>query len=1710
MEVDLNKRRFMKYFYQFCFILFTIAGISGHLQAQNFGVQATTQIRPPYSLYLSDYVAPGSNSLSLNLLLTELNRSNYRVKLRLTIEGVGVTITTKSNFLPNPITLQGGVPEILMGTDLAEYFNPNNLEFRGLTLQKYQQGGGLPEGLYRICIEVLDYNVSKVVSGQACATAWMVLNDPPFINMPQDNVKIKAMEPQNVIFQWTPRHTGSPNSAFTTEYKFKIVEIWPEGRNPNDAILSGNPLYETTTTNTALIYSISEPSLVPGRQYAYRIQARDTEGRDLFKNQGYSEVRMFTYGDECKMPLKITAETSNSRRIKITWRPENVHTGYTVRYREEGKKGAEWFEKDTYLNYLDINSLKPQTTYEYQVKGMCGTIKSDYSLQQTITTPETSSNEFSCGASVPGVNLDDTSLKPSLNVGEIISAGDFEVKITKISGNNGIFSGEGQVVVPFMNYAKVKTKFSNIKVNNDSRLIDGKIMITGTTVQVVTDEVREDFSDLLADVDATFNDVDEYLDKVDELEDKVEEFLAEVEELKEEVREVLEQAQQLIAKGKELIKSGDTEEGQALVEQGKKQIDKGLEDAGDIPDYAPASKIEGYDTMFGPLAVKFNETRQPTSTDSEGFSTYEKVSSSFILTMEGTVKKEVTINNAVISYKMNIETKEYKDVNISWLSNDGGVDIGSIQFISANVTGVNLKISSDHTISGDVTLQAYLNEDKQLQKSVILRKGLEGKFSFGFSGGQDFTGFFNFQGVKNINLDLEKDMKVLASFKDGVLNSSGTLSGTIKTNSPVSYTSNAFNVILNSFESGLSLSMNEGLKLNNGKGSVTISGMTGVQGKITLGLTYNNDGLVSQITDTDLSAFGMSLSDLNLKASFDENFDFHELTGSFNAKHEKFNTKLKISDFLVSNGALVNFNASGNITYNDLSLKLIRSSYKDDKLDITASASVAHEAAAGESTSEYASASVLVDGFTIDQQGVVTMGALSGDFDSGEMFGPLRVTFNVPPQTNGPDADGFCGYEDVTASFILKMKNQGGEENEIAVRDAKMSYKKHCETGEFKDVNIQWADSEGISVGDIGIISAKTTAINLDINGEGKISGKIGLEASLTADKKISDILLLHKGVKGDFSFSFTNSDDFSGDFDFSNLSGINIDMIKGTTVIATIQNGMLNSKGVLDGVFNAEREVSYNAKGFKITMKELSLGFQWSTLTNDFSFKDGGNGKIVVSEIKGVEGAFGVKLSYFQKKFTAGVSTEGTDAKAFGMTLKDMALSVEFDNNFNVSVFEGSMKAKHSHFNAAITVREFKVVEGELKTFNANGLVKYKDFKFNIKNAKYANNALVVSASTQLNITSPSASLDVDKFTISPTGEVSIGKIAGDLSVKPLSLTFDAEFNKNEFKGDFSGDVAELIGLSGEVNIGAKDDYNYSYYEIEAKTQVPIGATGLKLTRLGGQIGFNYGLTYKTAGEAPIGAPEKNRNLAGFTLGIGDIANLFEVVGNPVVQLGEEETELNLNGSLTAPVSNPIFRGNLNVNYKLPSHALDGSVGMNISIPSSSGYVFKTENILLNYYAADGKWGVEGSNMTASLFTAVNFVGNVDFNSTMSASGSAITGHVSGMASYEYSTTFNQVIFVGNMEASINLGFNSHIEANLNESGLSGEFGVALNGAGSITITTGFSETTVAASAQCNAMISYYNSIAKIQGELDLAVQSTLWNGEVSFNIEKEIYDAN
>ena len=305
-----------------------------------FPVTSVPQLVSPHSIYLSDYVVPGSDKFTLNIWLNDNNEVDYDVRLTLQIEGEGISLTTAPEFMPTPLTLSAG-GNILYGGDIQEYFNLNNMVVSGIDEQTLKQTGALPPGMYSFCIQAFDYRRQDVVLSQrGCTTVALSKNNPPIPTFPECGSVIAANPQSNLMFQWQ----SMADNTIQSEYTFTLVEV-PNGISPDDALNgSGRTLIapgDAITTTGRFIYDINQLALEPGRTYAYRIQVIDTEGFTTFENDGLSQSCYFFYGmpENGEIVLKRPSDGKKLKTkdeistIRFVWdKPTNAYPNQTFNY----------------------------------------------------------------------------------------------------------------------------------------------------------------------------------------------------------------------------------------------------------------------------------------------------------------------------------------------------------------------------------------------------------------------------------------------------------------------------------------------------------------------------------------------------------------------------------------------------------------------------------------------------------------------------------------------------------------------------------------------------------------------------------------------------------------------------------------------------------------------------------------------------------------------------------------------------------------------------------------------------------------------------------------------------------------------------------------------------------------------------------------------------------------------------------------------------------------------------------------------------------------------------------------------------------------------------------------------------------------------------------------------------------------------------------
>ncbi|KAA3640781.1 MAG: hypothetical protein DWQ02_01510, partial [Bacteroidetes bacterium] len=256
--------------------------------------------------------------------------------------------------------------------------------------------------------------------------------------------------------------------------------------------------------------------------YEYRIRT----ACDNFGLTDWTEIYEFRT-DECLPPTQVAKEYMNADgAILISWMPSAGENEYQVEYRlQDSLYPPEWAMVQTAGDYVQLSDLQTDKVYEYRVAENC--LSAGFLYNQAIDTfligrPSLNNEFFECGLQVQVFDPDNFYPLDFLHVGDSITAGDFGVLITHSSGQIGTFSGKGYIPVPYFNRARVNVKFKNIKVNDEYKLVDGNITVTGVGLQVISEETAallddivsglETLDDLLAEAEDILEIIDELLE----------------------------------------------------------------------------------------------------------------------------------------------------------------------------------------------------------------------------------------------------------------------------------------------------------------------------------------------------------------------------------------------------------------------------------------------------------------------------------------------------------------------------------------------------------------------------------------------------------------------------------------------------------------------------------------------------------------------------------------------------------------------------------------------------------------------------------------------------------------------------------------------------------------------------------------------------------------------------------------------------------------------------------------------------------------------------------------------------------------------------------------------------------------------------------------------------------------------------------------------
>ncbi len=523
--------------------LFTLFLYSFIAWGQPFAVEANLQLQAPLTPYLSDIVSGAPSKIQVQLLLRDDDELAYSARLHFTISGQGISIRTRQDITPPPIFLDYNVPLLLSRIDLFDYFQVEQLEFQGISTQDFlQHGGRLPEGVYNICVEVLDYNrfQGAAVSNQACTVVELSELDPPLIISPV--AEVSQQEAQNILFQWVPQHLGN----FPVNYQ---VRLWEqrEGLSVNQTLQQTLPLFETQQLgNTSFLYGVDAPPLFQGQSYILQVQAQDILEQQQFKNDGRSQHLVFQYGlgtastlasadDPCtNVPISLTASNIRMDGFRAHWEALTGVDQYAFSLAEDS---AFLFPILDYQaipvidNYYEVSGLE-EGIYYYRIQAIYADCASPFSsvirvrLGQGCLPLSEDSSEYSCGTVTDPASFESGSLMEYLRVTDTIRAHDFKVVLEQVNGR-GYFSGQGYVQVPYLQQARVNVQFQDIQVDEYCRLVAGKMEVTGAGLAIISTDLAATMDSILGALEV----LEAGLAEVESILDDAADFLAELEDI---------------------------------------------------------------------------------------------------------------------------------------------------------------------------------------------------------------------------------------------------------------------------------------------------------------------------------------------------------------------------------------------------------------------------------------------------------------------------------------------------------------------------------------------------------------------------------------------------------------------------------------------------------------------------------------------------------------------------------------------------------------------------------------------------------------------------------------------------------------------------------------------------------------------------------------------------------------------------------------------------------------------------------------------------------------------------------------------------------------------------------------------------------------------------------------------------------------------------
>lgn len=1029
-----------------------------------------------------------------------------------------------------------------------------------------------------------------------------------------------------------------------------------------------------------------------------------------------------------------------------------------------------------------------------------------------------------------------------------------------------------------------------------------------------------------------------------------------------------------------------------------------------------------------------------------------------------------------ISYVTNCTENKILEAHFTLLKGSSYITINSYR---VKVDAFELALNEENEISGTISLSIQLEKDLHLTDLIRVGKGLHAKLKLSYNTNE---GKLIWEDISGLLVTLQKSGKPLGTFtQSGEITENGIIEGMFQQNNEVRVSSALADLTFRSLSLNAGVHLLDGTFLPTSGGfSLDVENIKGFdQSRLLCKMKYEEtNGLFKASTkEARLSAFGITLDKIEKKegervigVTFTPDLTLKSFRGSFSFTHERLNRNhLTVTDFLYEDGRIKRLEMNGNARYQGVKLSIFKSYYDHEK-----------EMIAARLKAEVTESKVEAEAFFY-KDGSIEVPDMDFELDL-PAFGPIEARLHGGYSMSDVEEldDAYIRYENIGLDFTLKAGNE-----DVEIIKSSASFELHRETNEYRnvviDLKLESPPEKGITLAEIEM---SANEIHLEVNEKGELSGHVIFTGEVTQPiDLIHEKLKLIKG-EGRFRYLFDGKKSFEGHLALEEMENIQVVYLKndgafGPQPLLLLSDGTAN-RDRLTGTFTLPESAggSYSSNGFEIKLKQISasvsitnyqafLGAETSNEPPEIRFISG-NGEVEVSGIRGLEGELSGEIAIENDSIK--VNFGSTKSLAVnGLELDSIRLNATFNHEFDLLNISGGMRAKHEQLKSKLKVTHFVVKNGSLEVMRLKGRSQLKGVEIYVKDAFYHKEKNVIELSAGIKFpVKPHQDYDemseigVKDFIMNFEGTIEQLGFYADIDADPLELKIDGFYKANDYQIKFSTIVFDAE-VKGEVALGSRYSskygvyYNYFYLQGSGDGNgngIPLGPTGIMLSRLGGEFGYNYNVDLIKK----IKSPQYLTYTAGAELGIS-IAKTLQVDGRANLTISPEKLQMALGATLEIPPSSdPYIRAMGDIAYEIDysskpyKETVKGTLNTRVRIPKESGNIFKMDSeVELNI--ADDQWKISSNKaFDGKIFNEIDFNGQLELEGDTEKSES-FSGNLEGRIYYQWGFIFNKSVLgeFAQVTGLVNTEFYGEINSDFDDQGINSSINSCLKGEASV-----------------------------------------------------------